>query len=277
MSNIIITGEKIQQLCDIYLGDLEDFNYNPVIHNQKEKHVYLDNINNSFNNPFYIFCYSHKIILLSKKIEFFQNDFVLVTHNSDFDIKETNEVINILNCNKLLKWYAQNLCISKPKLELMPIGFANSQWQHGNLYIFNDPEFIKKLSIKTNRVYFNFSIITNKIKRQICYDSLIDKIKWLNTIHPIDNLKRLSSYEFCICPEGNGVDTHRLWECLYLSVVPIVIKSEFTDILLKYNIPLYVLDNWSDFDINKINYNNFNFNNDALIKLLTFTNSLINI
>jgi len=277
MSNIIITGEKIHQLCDIYLGDLEDFNYNPVIHNQKEKHVYLDNINNSFNNPFYIFCYSHKIILLSKKIEFFQNDFVLVTHNSDFDIKETNEVINILNCNKLLKWYAQNLCISKPKLELMPIGFANSQWQHGNLYIFNDPEFIKKLSIKTNRVYFNFSIITNKIKRQICYDSLIDKIKWLNTIHPIDNLKRLSSYEFCICPEGNGVDTHRLWECLYLSVVPIVIKSEFTDILLKYNIPLYVLDNWSDFDINKINYNNFNFNNDALIKLLTFTNSLINI
>jgi len=272
----IITGEKIQQLCSIYLGSFDDFNYNPVISKQKHKHVFLENINNSYDNPFYIFCYSHQINLLSQKISFFQNNFILVTHNSDFDIKETVEVAIILNCSKMLKWYAQNLCFLNSKIQLLPIGFANSQWEHGNLSLFNDINFTKNLSIKTNLVYFNFSINTNKIKRQICHDSLINKINWLNTITAINNLKRLSTYEFCICPEGNGVDTHRLWECLYLKVVPIVIKSEFIEILLKNSIPLLVLDKWDDFDINKLNYNNYNFNTENLNNLLNFTNDYIN-
>ena len=36
----IITGEKIQQLCDIYLGIQGDFNFNPVISNQTSKHIF---------------------------------------------------------------------------------------------------------------------------------------------------------------------------------------------------------------------------------------------
>ena len=27
----IITGEKIQQICNIYVGKIEDFKYNPII------------------------------------------------------------------------------------------------------------------------------------------------------------------------------------------------------------------------------------------------------
>jgi hypothetical protein len=274
MTNII-TGEKMQQLCDIYLGDFEDFIYNPVISHQKSKHIYLDSINEYFNNPLYIFCYSHKITLLSQKIHFFQNNFILITHNSDFDIKETSEVFDILNCTKMLKWYAQNVCFYNSKLKLLPIGFANSQWEHGNLMLFNDINFITNLSIKTSKVYFNFSINTNKSKRQICYDSLVNKITWLEPINAIDNLKRLSTFEFCICPEGNGVDTHRLWECLYLKVVPIVIKSEFTEILLKNGIPLLVLDKWDNFDINNLNYNIYDFNNEELNNILNFTSNYI--
>jgi hypothetical protein len=94
---------------------------------------------------------------------------------------------------------------------------------------------------KINNVYFNF----NK--------SLKDKLNWLNTIYPVENQIRLSTYKFCICPEGDGVYSHRLWECLYLKVVPIVIKSKFTSILEKQTIPLVILENWCDFDINKLN------------------------
>jgi hypothetical protein len=28
-----------------------------------------------------------------------------------------------------------------------------------------------------------------------------------------------------ICPRGNGIDTHRVWEALYLGVVPVVQRS----------------------------------------------------
>lgn len=72
-------------------------------------------------------------------------------------------------------------------------------------------------------------------------------------IIPYDNLLRLNDYEFCICPEGNGVDTHRLWECLYLKVVPIVVNSQFTKLLIKYNIPMVIIEKWDDFDDTLLN------------------------
>ena len=101
-----------------------------------------------------------------------------------------------------------------------------------------------------------------------------NKLEWLNTIDPINNLLRLKDYKFCICPEGNGVDTHRLWEVLYLKVVPIVINSDFTKILNKYNVPLFVLNNWNDFDETKLNYQNYvdKFDDIKFKQLLNFVN-----
>lgn len=272
----IFTGEKIQQICDIYLGIDYDFTQNPIITPQIEKHVYLNKINTTINNPYRIFCYSHNVILLSQKIDLFQNDFVLITHNSDQDIRATNEVIKILNCDKLLKWYGQNVCFEHSKLYFLPIGIANSQWSHGNLSIFYDIEFITNIPFrKNNKVYFNFNIHTNQQTRQLCYNSLITKLKWLDNVDPLENLKRLSEYFFCICPQGNGVDTHRLWECLYLKVVPIVIKSEFTSTLLKNHIPLVVLDNWDFLDINKLKYSDHNFDDEKLKNILSFSNNYV--
>lgn len=273
MSNIV-TGEKIQKLCDIYLGNDEIFNYNPNIATDTIKHIYLNNINSPINNPYRIFCNSCNINLLSQRIHLFQNNFILVTHNSDDEVRETSEVCTILNCDKMVKWFSQNICFQHHKLHFLPIGIANSQWPHGNLSLFYDTNFINQLSNKSNNVYFNFKINTNINKRQICYDVLINKLQWLNNIQPIENMKRLSTYKFCICPEGNGVDSHRLWECLYLKVVPIVIKSEFTNILLNQGIPLVVLDKWSDIDLNKLNYDDYDFESDKLKKLLNFDNYL---
>ena len=87
--------EQIQQLCDIYLGNECDFNFNPVIRVQKEKHCYLDLLNESFDNPYRIFCYSHNINILSTKIHLFQNEFVFVTHNSDGE-----KLVQLLNFNE---------------------------------------------------------------------------------------------------------------------------------------------------------------------------------
>ena len=276
MANIV-TGEKIQQLCDIYLGLDGDFFFNPNIGIETTKHIYLNNINNPINNPYRIFCYSHHINLLSQKIHLFKNKFILVTHNSDGEIRETPEIFTILNCDKMLKWFGQNMCFQHPKLHFLPIGLANSQWRHGNLSLFNDANFKNQIANKINKcnnIYFNFKISTNIEKRQICYDVLINKLEWLNTIYPTPNMIRLSRYKFCICPEGHGVDSHRLWECLNLNVVPIVIKSEFTNILLNQNIPLVVLDKWDDLDINSLNYNDYDFESDNLKKILNFNNYL---
>ena len=241
----IITGEKLQELADIYLGEQADFNYNPRIRSQVSKQLLLSNIPNPFQNPPIIYFYTNNIPDISKKITQFQNPFTIISHNSDNNITETPEILTILNSPNLIKWYAQNVCFRHPKLEIAPIGLANSMWPHGNLSLFDNTQYIRSI-IKLNRIFLNFNIHTNPSIRQPCFNILSNILPFLPNISPQENLIRLSTYEFCISPEGNGTDCHRLWEALYLKVVPIVLRTPFTETLLINNIPLVVLEKWED-------------------------------
>jgi hypothetical protein len=246
----IITGEKVQQYANVYLGDKDDLYWNPVIGAQKDKHVYIDRmilLNQEYNNPRIIFCYSHKIEKLASILHLFLNPFILITHNSDENIRETPTTKKILDCEKVDKWYSQNVGFFHPKLFMVPIGLANSMWPHGNLQLFENTTFMSKLGNKTRRTFFNFNIHTNRTLRESCYNSLRNSLDFLPNIDPTENLKRLSNYEFCICPEGNGADCHRIWEALYLKVVPIMVKSAFTETLMRNNIPIVVLNSWDEY------------------------------
>ena len=278
----IITGEKIQKLCSVYIGESDDFYGNPLIAAaDKTKHLNINNINAGFNNPYLIFCYGHRLEQLAEKIDFFMNDFILFSHNSDFNIKDTFSVKKLLDCIRMKKWYAQNVCIEHEKLELLPIGIANSQWQHGYLTFmsfYNNLSCTIDMRINKNKnIYFNFNIGTNRLKRQDCHDKLIHKLPWLHPVNQSENLRRLVDYKFCICPEGNGADTHRLYEALYLNIVPIVTRYDFIDVLQKYNVPLVVLDKWEDFDETKLHYEDYvnKFNDPTFLKFINFNNYLL--
>jgi len=247
-SSEIITGEKLQELSNIYLGTEDDFNYNPCILVQRDKHININNIVSLFPNPRIVFFYSHQINKLANIIQFFMNPVILISHNSDENIVESGESLKILETPNVIKWYSQNICFYHPKLLLAPIGLANSMWAHGNLSIFDNSLFINTLHQKTNRISFNFNLHTNPYNREKCYNILIKYLPFLPNIDPTENLKRLSTYEFCISPEGNGVDCHRIWEALYLKVVPIVLQSPFIEILLRNNIPLVVLNSWEELE-----------------------------
>ena len=54
----------------------------------------------------------------------------------------------------------------------------------------------------------------------------------------------MSKYELILCPIGNGIDTHRLWEVLYLNRIPVTIKvGNFKLYELYKNFPIIVLEN----------------------------------
>ena len=255
----IVTGEKLQQIADLYLGLQEDFHYNPFIWNQKEKHCDFYRIPIIFNNPPILFCYSHRLNYLCSVISSFQNDFILITHNSDENINTNNIFVNQLLSNpKVIKWYAQNLSVFNDKVFPLPIGIANKQWEHGNI------ENLKNINtLKTELIFFNFSINTNIEKRKLCYEKLVTKIPFMDKLKQHDYYKILGKYKFCICPEGNGSDTHRLWECLYLHCVPIVVRTDFTELLKKHlGLPLFIVNSWDDFNTEDLIYENYEFKDD---------------
>lgn len=252
----IINGERIQQIADIYLGSPGDFIYNPIIFEQIEKHMVLEHIDADFDNPYIMFLYPHLLSTFVQKLRFFKNPFTLITHNSDTNLEYSDpNVLAILDCSKLVVWWGQNLCFVHPKMRILPIGMANTMWDHGKIEIFENID-----CTKCHDVYFNFNVYTNIEKRQPCADAFYDKYEFLSMTSPVENIKRLAKYKWCICPEGNGVDTHRLWEAMYLKCVPIVLRSPFIETLIHYTggeLPICVVDSWNDLSL--LDYNKFNF------------------
>ena len=170
---------------------------------------------NLANKPKIIFLYTDWLKIFAEKV-LPQIDylFILITHNSDLWI--TEEYLNILNNNKLIKWYAMNCHIKHDKLQPIPIGIANEKWPHGDknalLDVINMP--IKK----TKLVYSNFNISTNPLKRQNIFNILKTKafIDIDTEIHQYkDYLTKLKAYKYVVSPPGNSIDCHRIWEEIY--------------------------------------------------------------
>ena len=76
--------------------------------------------------------------------------------------------------------------------------------------------------------YLNFKVETYPHERQLIQNMFQSK-SWVTCGTPVDTLegrkeflKDIRNHEFVLCPRGNGVDTHRLWETLYMGSIPIV-------------------------------------------------------
>ena len=251
--NNFITGEKIQLLCDHFIGNTKDFSFNPNISNYKNRFIYLDN-NNKINNKSLVFCYTHlldNINDLIRLLKCLQNPFKLIFHNSDYSFNK-KELILFENLPLLQRIYSQNMNVNHEKVFPLPIGFANSQWKHGNSNI--QQEVYNMYIEKTKEIYFNFKKTTNNNMRNKCYNIIIKKgIKWTMDLQYKEYLIELKKHKYAICPEGNGIDTHRFWECLYLNTIPICLKNTITEYYKQY-FPIILLNNWEELDFNKLIY-----------------------
>ena len=186
-----------------------------------------------------------------------KNKYILLTHNSDENIvAEDTKYID----EKIIHWFAQNLTIDENnRLSLLPIGFEN------RLYLNNGK--VKNLKIiennqntKINKILSSFNINTNFRARNELLKILPNYKNIENRLFdtPLDYLNNLKMYKFLICPEGNGVDTHRIWEGLLARTIPIMLDSVFAQNLKSKGVPLVLLRDWgelSNFSVEKIEEN----------------------
>ena len=102
--------------------------------------------------------------------------------------------------------------------------------------------------------YCNFSLNTHLVRKQI-YESIRHKEfitfehmgKFLHySISRADFFRRLISSKFAICPRGNGLDTFRMWDCLYSGTIPIVVKEAAFHRQLE-DLPILFLDSPSEY------------------------------
>jgi hypothetical protein len=255
-----ISREKIQKETDVFIGTPDCLNENLSITINHPKAINIYNLNSEYDNPLYVYTYGENLVLFKDKIDLLKNRFILISNNDDTNIYDNELYRYIANHPKIIKWYSQNVILDHPKLEMIPIGLANSKWKHGNLENINKAYLdLKANNIeKINKIYFYFTIETNKEKRLDCYLKLKDVLEISEKKKEEDYFNYLATFKFGICPEGNGIDSHRLWECFYLKVIPIVLNNPFIEkVKNKYNLPMIILNDWNELKDIKLEYNDF--------------------
>ena len=159
----------------------------------------------------------------------------------------------------------------------MPLGITNDCDDSSLHRIYGDKDImvdVMNMDItKKNLAYINFKISTYPIERQKILDLFSDKEWSYSGIieNTLEGRKRflidIKSSKFVFCPRGNGIDTHRLWEALYMGSYPIV-KYENTHQLFT-DLPILFIKDWNDIDEDFLNrkyeeFNNTNWNLDKL-------------
>jgi hypothetical protein len=95
-----------------------------------------------------------------------------------------------------------------------------------------------------------------------------DMYRCINGIAFDSYVNNLCTYKYCLCPRGNGIDTHRVWEALYLGCIPIV-KKHITH-FFNEKLPIVYIDDWKEVteDFLKNIIDNFDY---SLFKSKTLT------
>jgi hypothetical protein len=178
---------------------------------------------------------------------------ILITGHSDYSIDITEN--NILNNDTLKLWLCQNKNIRHHKLFSIPIGITNNNEPNSQIHkIIGNTDIIYTIS-KTmksikNLVYLNITPDTYPQERTEIIHLYKDK-NWVTYEPPnvsvyghYNFLKNIYQHKFVFAPRGNGIDTHRLWESLYLRSIPIVKKCIGMEDF--YDLPILFVDNWND-------------------------------
>jgi hypothetical protein len=244
-----IHGDRFLKMAEVVLRKKSRTDYYEVQGWDKKNCVYFEdipNIPNVWNNPKLIFMNTEDVEEFMNHLYKLRKPFILLTHNSDTNV--TERFLPVCQNQNLIHWFTQNLCMEHRLVSPLPIGLANPIWPHGNQSLFSQ---IKQVDpSKAYPIYANFLIETNRKAREDCLSNLEKKgIPFLEKRPPHQYLYELATSYTCVCPEGNGIDTHRFWEALFLGTVPIVLRNPLTERLSK-DFPCLVLDRWEDLSIN---------------------------
>lgn len=183
-----------------------------------------------------------------------QNQSLIISGHSDYNI--TDNLVDYYNPGI---WWCVNKSTLNKKVHSLPLGITNNTNESHLHRIYGNLECMIKVmnekKEKVNLIYMNFNIETFPSERSVVYNLFQDK-RWdgLVTKGIIENslegrirfLREIRNHSFVLCPRGGGIDTHRLWETLYMDSIPIVKRDVAYRDFEELDLPICFIDNWED-------------------------------
>ena len=193
--------------------------------------------------------------LFSSRLEY-REKILLVGHS---DIPTTRIQSQILKFFGVDKVYATNIHSDQIFSFSIPLGLTNNCDDSPLHRLFGDNSLLLAASFLADFpdffspiLYVNFSASNNRSERGVLlreiaklpktYKAIVNDPDF-TTSGRVKYLADCRTINFVLCPEGNGVDTHRLWETLYMGGVPIIKKNPIMTPLVDH-LPVVQVDSW---------------------------------
>ncbi len=149
--------------------------------------------------------------------------------------------------NQLIEFYCQNCAISNlANVKTLPIGIENIRIGrsgfkrlHKSLYQFKNNE----------RVLVPPMSPTNSLRVEVVKlaKTKPESFDVVTGLLPTKDYFRIArEYKFIFACEGNGFDTHRLWEILYQNSFPVVLRTNWSQTLEWLELPILYVENVLD-------------------------------
>lgn len=225
---------------------------------------YSININVEYGDTVYV---DFKILraYITQVLNGLKNPVVIVCGNDDNDFPhDFMDIVQVIENHKnILRFWCQNCTIETNKIKNIPIGldyhsmsYDTPHLVHGQKHISPIVQEQQIIDIRNDFLPLeeckstciaNFHLAMDMYKREKvrlpAYNKLKNNscIKFLERQSRTDYMKELKDVAFAICPSGNGLDTHRLWETLILGRIPIVNK---TKLKVYKDLPIVEVEDW---------------------------------
>ena len=167
---------------------------------------------------------------------FFQKKYTFIIHNTDRPFGQTELERLLPHANHV---YAINTTVTHPKLTTIPLGFVDRQLPF--LKTFQPTQVERNIEI-----YVNFTRGTNQNKRQECLDAIEGRegVVYRTDLTVPEYYDDLCHSKFVVCPEGTGIDTHRVYESLLCGATPVVLRNSLSHLYEK--LPVCIVNKWTD-------------------------------
>jgi hypothetical protein len=169
------------------------------------------------------------------KLRFHRKKYVYLIHNSDqpFDDVKLKGLLQ-----SAIHIYAINTTVKHPQLTTIPLGFPDGAIPFVRTFV--RPEVPRDIEL-----YMNFSIDTNVQKRTDCWNTFKDdpRVVIRSNRTGDEYYEDLCRSKFVLCPEGTGMDTHRIYEAIFCGAIPVVLRNPLSEFYRDY--PIKIIEQWT--------------------------------
>jgi hypothetical protein len=189
---------------------------------------------------------------------------VVVIGHSDYELA-TSDALRLAAAALPRAIFASNLTVSPLVRKVfgadyLPLGLSNPTRESPKHEIFGDWSLVRDVALEAvapqpperARLYANFDPRTAPKHRQqvaaVCEE--LDHVE-VGTIEVSKSgrlayLRAMRDAGLVVCPRGNGPDTHRFYEALYVGAIPVVLKSSYAaQMASRLRLPHLTVAKWS--------------------------------